>query len=163
MNKSKSRKGHVYRIKTLEPDFSLFLFPVMGSDPHFSINVTKSRDIQLECKSRGWFPEPKMQWIDSHQGLIPSVSEYQTQDQSGLFHSSILLLVTETLQRNVTCSVWNPVLNLVKEGQLSIAGKFSLISHQHAPKHIYMLTALSCLTSWTQLCSSFIFFTISLS
>lgn len=94
---------------------------VMGSDPHFSINVTKSRDIELECKSRGWFPEPKMQWIDSQQGLIPSVSENQTQDQSGLFHSSILLLVTETLQRNVTCSVWNPVLNLVKEGQLSIA------------------------------------------
>lgn len=94
---------------------------VLGSEPHFSVEITKSREIQLECKSEGWFPQPKMQWIDSHEGIIPNVSESHIRDKRGLFHSTILLLITETIQRNMTCSVWNPVLNQGKEGQLCIA------------------------------------------
>ncbi|XP_055972222.1 butyrophilin subfamily 1 member A1-like [Sorex fumeus] len=94
---------------------------VLGSDPHFSIAVAKLSHIQLECKAENWFPQPKMQLMDSHGMIIQNVSESQNQDQRGLFHATISLLVTETLQETMTCSVWNPVLNQEKKRQLSVS------------------------------------------
>ncbi|XP_015421493.1 PREDICTED: putative selection and upkeep of intraepithelial T-cells protein 1 homolog [Myotis davidii] len=41
-----------------------------------------------------------------------------TQDKAGLFHVTTSLLLRETSQKNLTCSVWNPVLNQKKEEQL---------------------------------------------
>ncbi|XP_073937896.1 butyrophilin subfamily 1 member A1-like isoform X3 [Castor canadensis] len=94
---------------------------VLGSDPHFHVEVTKSREILLECKSEGWFPLPKIQWINSWGEQIPSVSESQTQNKGGLFHVSASLLLKDPSPKNMTCSVWNPVLNQKKEEQISIA------------------------------------------
>jgi hypothetical protein len=123
---SGAAQAYVHWKMRLGPDISLFLFPVLGSDPHFHVEVTKSREILLECKSEGWFPLPKIQWINSWGEQIPSVSESQTQNKGGLFHVSASLLLKDPSPKNMTCSVWNPVLNQKKEEQISIAGQFSL-------------------------------------
>ncbi|EPQ02079.1 Butyrophilin subfamily 1 member A1 [Myotis brandtii] len=94
----------------------------LGSRPQFHMEVTKSRELQLECKSEGWFPQPKVQWTDSEGGEIPADSETQTQDKGGLFHVTTSLSLRETSQKNLTCSVWNPVLNQKKREQFSTAG-----------------------------------------
>ncbi|XP_005857315.1 PREDICTED: butyrophilin subfamily 1 member A1 isoform X2 [Myotis brandtii] len=93
----------------------------LGSRPQFHMEVTKSRELQLECKSEGWFPQPKVQWTDSEGGEIPADSETQTQDKGGLFHVTTSLSLRETSQKNLTCSVWNPVLNQKKREQFSTA------------------------------------------
>lgn len=93
----------------------------LGSHPQFHVEVTESRQIQVVCKSEGWFPQPKVQWMDSEGREIPAESETHTQNKGGLFHVTTSLLLKETSQKNLTCSVWNPVLNQKKEEQLSIA------------------------------------------
>ncbi|ELK30245.1 Butyrophilin subfamily 1 member A1 [Myotis davidii] len=93
----------------------------LGSHPQFHVEVTKSSQLRLECKSEGWFPLPKVQWMDSEGGEIPAQSETHTQDKGGLFHVTTSLVLREPSQKNLTCSVWNPVLNQKKEEQLSIA------------------------------------------
>ncbi|ELK30011.1 Butyrophilin-like protein 2 [Myotis davidii] len=93
----------------------------IGSHPQFHVEVTKSRQLRLECKSEGWFPQPKVQWTDSEGGEIPAESETHTQDKGGLFHVTTSLVLRETSQKNLTCSVWNPDLDQKKEEQLSIA------------------------------------------
>uniref|UniRef100_G1Q3Y9 Ig-like domain-containing protein n=1 Tax=Myotis lucifugus TaxID=59463 RepID=G1Q3Y9_MYOLU len=95
----------------------------LGSRPQFHIEVTKSRELRLECKSEGWFPQPKVQWMDSEGEEIPADSETHTQDKGGLSHVTTSLLLREASQKNLTCSVWNPVLNQKKEEQFSIAGQ----------------------------------------
>jgi butyrophilin len=110
----------------LGPNFSLFLFLVLGYDPHFHVKVTKSKEILLKCKSQGWFPQPKVQQINSLEEEIPSVSDSQTQDKGDLFQVTASLLLRYPSEKNVTCSVWNPVLNQKKEEKLSISGQFSL-------------------------------------
>ncbi|XP_066216195.1 selection and upkeep of intraepithelial T-cells protein 4-like [Saccopteryx leptura] len=94
---------------------------VLGSNPQFCVEVTKSRQIRLECKSGGWFPKPRVQWMDSEGEEIPAETETYTQDKGGLFHVTTSLFLRESSQKNVTCSVWNPVLNQKKEEQLSTA------------------------------------------
>ncbi|XP_005882808.1 PREDICTED: butyrophilin-like protein 2 [Myotis brandtii] len=37
----------------------------LGSHPQLLVEVTKSGQLRLECKSEGWFPQPKVQWMDS--------------------------------------------------------------------------------------------------
>ncbi|EPQ10841.1 Butyrophilin-like protein 2 [Myotis brandtii] len=90
----------------------------LGSHPQLLVEVTESQQLRLECKSEGWFPQPKVQWMDSEGGEIPAESETHTQDKGGLFHVTTSLLLRETSQKNLTCSVWNPVLNQKKEEQL---------------------------------------------
>ncbi|KAK1336171.1 hypothetical protein QTO34_003974, partial [Cnephaeus nilssonii] len=101
----------------------------LGSHPQLLVEVTESRQLRLECKSEGWFPQPKAQWMESEGREIIAESETHTQDKGGLFHVTASLLLRETSQKNLTCSVWNPVLNQKKEEQFSIAGQFSLSPH----------------------------------
>ncbi|EPQ09162.1 Butyrophilin-like protein 2 [Myotis brandtii] len=105
----------------------------LGSHPQFHVEVFESRQTQVVCKSEGWFPQPKVQWMDSEGGEIPAEFETHTQDNGGLFHVTTSLLLKEASRKNLTCSIWNPVLNQKKEEQLSIAGQFSLSTHC-APK-----------------------------
>lgn len=93
----------------------------LGSHPQFHVEVTESRQMQVVCKSEGWFPQPKVQWMDSEGRDIPAESETNTQDKNGLFHVTTSLLLREASQKNLTCSVWNPVLNQKEEEQLSTA------------------------------------------
>ncbi|XP_059564295.1 hemicentin-1-like [Myotis daubentonii] len=104
----------------------------LGSRPQFHVEVTKSRELRLECKSEGWFPRPKVQWMDSEGGEIPAQSETHTQDKGGLSYVTTSLLLREASQKNLTCSVWNPVLNQKKEEQFSIAGAFQ-VQGPHEP------------------------------
>lgn len=94
---------------------------VLGSHPQFHVEVTKSKQMQVVCTSEGWFPQPKVQWMDSEGAEIPAESETHTQDKGGLFHVTTSLLLREPSQKNLTCSVWNPVLNQRKEERLSTA------------------------------------------
>ncbi|EPQ08906.1 Butyrophilin subfamily 1 member A1 [Myotis brandtii] len=101
----------------------------LGSHPQLLVEVTKSGQLRLECKSEGWFPQPKVQWMDSEGGEISAESETHTQDKGGLFHVTTSLLLREASQKNLTCSIWNPELSQRKEELLSIAGQFSLSPH----------------------------------
>nr|KAF6324839.1 hypothetical protein mMyoMyo1_008295 [Myotis myotis] len=93
----------------------------LGLHPQFHVEVTESRQMQVVCKSEGWFPQPKVQWMDSEGREIPAESETHTQDKDGLFHVTTSLLLREASQKNLICSVWNPVLNQKKEEHFSIA------------------------------------------
>ncbi|KAM4846358.1 butyrophilin subfamily 1 member A1-like [Thomomys bottae] len=93
----------------------------MGSAPHFHVQISKPGEMRLECTSEGWFPLPKIQWTNSWGQEIPSVSETQTQDRNGLFQVTATLLLSEPAEVNMTCSVWNTVLNQRKEEKLCIA------------------------------------------
>ncbi|KAK1336176.1 hypothetical protein QTO34_003979, partial [Cnephaeus nilssonii] len=108
--------------------FIMLKVAVLGSHPQLHVEVTKSRQKQVVCKSEGWFPQPKVQWMDSEGREIPAESETHTQDKDGLFHVTTSLLLSEPPQKKLTCSVWSPVLNQKKEERLS-TGQFSLSPH----------------------------------
>uniref|UniRef100_G1Q303 Ig-like domain-containing protein n=1 Tax=Myotis lucifugus TaxID=59463 RepID=G1Q303_MYOLU len=122
----------------------------LGSHPQFHVEVTKSRQLRLECKSEGWFPQPKVQWRDSEETEIPAEFETHTQDKGGLFHVTTALLLREASQKNLTCSIWNPVLNQKKEEQLFTTGlSFSMCNPSTVASLIVLFTIACTVFSWT--------------
>ncbi|KAM7086213.1 butyrophilin subfamily 1 member A1-like [Molossus nigricans] len=93
---------------------------VLGSNPHFHVQVTDSGITEVVCKSEGWFPQPQVQWLDSEGEEIPAESSH-IQHKRGMFHVTTSLSFREPFQQSVLCSVWNPLLKQKKEQQLFIA------------------------------------------
>lgn len=129
------------REMSLEPDISLFLFPVLSVDPHFHVEVTKSREIQLECNSGGLFLQPKVWWMYLQGGKIPAVSESQIQNKSALFHVTSSLLFREPSQKNLICSFYLEPSTESEKGRTIVHSR-SVFSFPSLcpPKWAFMLT-----------------------
>ncbi|XP_024426955.2 putative selection and upkeep of intraepithelial T-cells protein 1 homolog [Desmodus rotundus] len=77
------------------------------------------KGLLVECNSRGWFPQPQMEWRDSRGGVIPATSESHSQDVDKLFHMKMTLFLTQSSSKNITCYLRNPVTG--QEERTSIA------------------------------------------
>nr|KAF6324837.1 hypothetical protein mMyoMyo1_008294 [Myotis myotis] len=119
----------------------------LGSHPQFHVELTKSSQLRLECKSEGWFPQPKVQWLDSEGREIPAQSETHTQDKGDLFHVTTSLVLREPSQKNLKCSIWNPVLNQKKEEQLSIAVVDPISTTVNEPINTTIIPVVTSLTA----------------
>ncbi|XP_060053065.1 butyrophilin subfamily 1 member A1-like [Erinaceus europaeus] len=92
-----------------------------GTAPQIHIEPGGTGEVQLTCTSRGWYPEPEVQWRDL-QGLryLVPASETKTVAEDGLFHVQTSVTV-DASSRNLSCAIRNPVLGEKKETHISMA------------------------------------------
>lgn len=120
----------------------LFFFPFQ---PATSLEIqlllypSNLKGILVECNSRGWFPEPQMEWRDSRGELITPASKSVSQDGDKLFNMHITLLLNSSSYGNITCCLRNPVTGQEERTSLVLSGEIctSHASHCHI---IYKLT-----------------------
>ncbi|XP_037769495.1 butyrophilin subfamily 1 member A1 isoform X3 [Chelonia mydas] len=93
----------------------------MGSDPHISVDGHQDGGIRVVCQSAGWHPEPEAQWKDHHGKLLSPASEKISKETNGLFQTQISIVITEDSNRNLSCSVRNPLVNQEKISTVFIA------------------------------------------
>ncbi|CAM5095540.1 unnamed protein product [Natator depressus] len=104
---------------------NLFISSVgLGSDPDISVEGHQDGEIQVVCRSSGWYPEPEAQWRDLQGKLLPSASEKISQEAGGLFQTEIAIVLTEESNHKVSCCVRNPRLDQERESAISIAELF---------------------------------------
>ncbi|XP_006875720.1 PREDICTED: butyrophilin subfamily 1 member A1-like [Chrysochloris asiatica] len=103
------KNGDFYEEATLEVKVA-----GVGSDPQVHIEGLEEDGIRVACKASGWFPKPQVQWRDPSRKKFQAFSEAHDQDAEGLFSVEASLVVRDSSVRNVTCSVFNPVLNQEK-------------------------------------------------
>ncbi|XP_060052910.1 butyrophilin-like protein 2 [Erinaceus europaeus] len=110
-----------------EAEFKL-LVTALGTAPKIHIEPGGNGEMKLTCTSRGWYPEPELQWrnLQGQQYLSP-VSETKTGAENGLFHVQTSVTV-DTRSRNVSCIIRNPVLSEEKEAHVSLAGQCPPVS-----------------------------------
>ncbi|XP_024907754.1 putative selection and upkeep of intraepithelial T-cells protein 1 homolog [Pteropus alecto] len=72
------------------------------------VHPPNTRGLLVQCNSKGWFPQPQMEWRDSRGEIIPPASKSHSQDTNKLFDMKMTLLLRHS-QRNVTCYLQNPV------------------------------------------------------
>ncbi|KAM6217037.1 putative selection and upkeep of intraepithelial T-cells protein 1 homolog [Rhynchocyon petersi] len=82
------------------------------------VHPPTTKGVLVECNSRGWFPQPQMQWRDNRGEIIPPASISHSQDSEKLFNMKMTLLLTSSSNNNVTCYLQNPVTG--QEGKTSI-------------------------------------------
>ncbi|XP_020839073.1 erythroid membrane-associated protein isoform X2 [Phascolarctos cinereus] len=91
----------------------------LGLDPYIHMKSYEPGQIQLVCRSLGWFPKPQIQWRDTHGEILPS--EIQYLDKEGLFQMVASITVRDRSPGNMTCSIWNAALGKEKGTTLFIA------------------------------------------
>uniref|UniRef100_A0A4X2LV49 Erythroblast membrane associated protein (Scianna blood group) n=1 Tax=Vombatus ursinus TaxID=29139 RepID=A0A4X2LV49_VOMUR len=82
----------------------------LGLDPYIHMESYEPGQIQLVCRSLGWFPKPQIQWRDTHGQIL--LSETQYLDKEGLFQMKASITVRDSSPGNMTCSVWNAALGV---------------------------------------------------
>nr|KAF6508003.1 hypothetical protein HJG63_017641 [Rousettus aegyptiacus] len=87
------------------------------------VHPPNTRGLLVECNSRGWFPQPRMEWRDSGGEIIPPASISHLQDTNKLFDMKMTLLLSRSSQRNVTCYLQNPVTGQEEKTSIVLSDK----------------------------------------
>ncbi|XP_064814547.1 butyrophilin subfamily 1 member A1-like isoform X1 [Oncorhynchus masou masou] len=75
----------------------------IGSKPEVSIEGQKEGGMALLCVTKGWFPEPELEWLDS-EGVTLSAGPSETdRDYEGFYVVKLKTIVKETDINRFTC------------------------------------------------------------
>ncbi|XP_056670680.1 uncharacterized protein LOC100025825 [Monodelphis domestica] len=96
----------------------------LGSAPRFHLEGYEDGGIRLVCSADGWFPQPQVQCRDNRGGKLFFLSETQAQDEAGFFHVKTLIVVQDSSVRNISCSIYNPLLGQGKVSTIDISEPF---------------------------------------
>ncbi|XP_056673930.1 butyrophilin subfamily 3 member A2-like isoform X1 [Monodelphis domestica] len=96
----------------------------LGSALRFHLEGYENGGIRLACTADGWFPSPQVQCRDNRGGKLPFLSETQAQDEAGFFHVKTVIVVQDSSVRNVSCSIYNPLLAQGKVSTIDISESF---------------------------------------
>uniref|UniRef100_A0A8C3SAQ0 Ig-like domain-containing protein n=1 Tax=Chelydra serpentina TaxID=8475 RepID=A0A8C3SAQ0_CHESE len=97
-----SDEGHSYCV-----NFLLLILhpPGSGSDPVLHMAGHKDSGVWLLCLSAGWYPEPHVLWRNGRGETLSPESEQKPRSDDGLFNVSSSLVVTESSDPAVTCTI----------------------------------------------------------
>ncbi|XP_019664568.1 butyrophilin-like protein 1 [Ailuropoda melanoleuca] len=96
----------------------------LGSAPHVHMMGPEDGGIRVLCSADGWFPKPRVQWSDVMGVNLQSLSEFQTQDEDGLFRVEASLVVMDRSLGNLTCSIQNPLSGQEKASAIFLPEPF---------------------------------------
>lgn len=92
----------------------------MGSDPHISMKIKENGEMELECTSSGWYPEPQVRWRTANRKKLQSISESRNRDEEGLFTVAASVIITDSSIKSVSCCIQNLLLGQEKEVEISV-------------------------------------------
>uniref|UniRef100_A0A452I6S9 Butyrophilin subfamily 1 member A1 n=1 Tax=Gopherus agassizii TaxID=38772 RepID=A0A452I6S9_9SAUR len=76
-----------------------------GSDPLLDVSLYKDQGVSVTCLSAGWYPEPNVLWRNSHQKILTPESEQKLQSDDGIFNVSSTVVITESSDPALTCTL----------------------------------------------------------
>ncbi|XP_023254713.1 butyrophilin subfamily 1 member A1-like, partial [Seriola lalandi dorsalis] len=101
---------------TDEGIYSCFL-PELKAESSLQLNVgavitmTTVRSGVLECKSKGWYPEPELLWLDGEGKLLSAGPTETVRGPDDLYTVSTRVTVEKRHSNNFTCRVQQKIIN----------------------------------------------------
>ncbi|XP_034645048.1 butyrophilin subfamily 1 member A1-like [Trachemys scripta elegans] len=96
----------------------------LGAAPLISVEGYQDGGIRVVCRSAGWYPEPEVFWRGLTGQHVPLLSERKFQGANGLFETETSIIITETSNQNISCSIRSTLLKQEKESTIYIAELF---------------------------------------
>ncbi|NXI53710.1 BT1A1 protein, partial [Chloroceryle aenea] len=76
-----------------------------GSAPLVVLEHYQDGGIRASCRSAGWYPQPRVLWLDPHGQHLPSLGEEVTQQEDGLFAVGSSIILTRGVNQKLSCLV----------------------------------------------------------
>ncbi|XP_030194109.1 butyrophilin subfamily 2 member A2-like isoform X1 [Gadus morhua] len=122
--------------KSKENKYFVQLLVGAASSPVITLEDYTSSGLVLDCRAKGWYPEPKLSWWNADGHLLPAVTMTSNQDPDRLYNiSSTVEVEWESLSRPFTCRVHQELFNQTR------------VTEIHLPENIISGLARSCGTS----------------
>ncbi|XP_062962429.1 putative selection and upkeep of intraepithelial T-cells protein 1 homolog [Cynocephalus volans] len=87
------------------------------------LHPSNIKGLLVECNSRGWFPQPQMEWRNSRGEVIPYASKSHSQDSHKLFNMKMTILLSSHSHGNVSCYLRNPVTGQEESTSIALSDK----------------------------------------
>uniref|UniRef100_H0XX92 Ig-like domain-containing protein n=1 Tax=Otolemur garnettii TaxID=30611 RepID=H0XX92_OTOGA len=111
----------------------------LGTQIH--VQHPHTEGLMVECNSRGWFPQPQMEWRDSKGEVVPHSSKSYSRDGAGLFHMKMTLLTSQSYN-NITCCIYNTLTGEGKRTNIILAKPLLHQNHLGMNEFTYLVFAL---------------------
>ncbi|XP_008762179.2 selection and upkeep of intraepithelial T-cells protein 7-like [Rattus norvegicus] len=100
----------------------------VGLETEIHVQAPDADGVIVECNSGGWFPKPQMEWRDSNGETLRHSMKSYSQDEARFFHMKMALL-TNRLQGNIICCIFNPVTGEEKQTNIILANELFYEDH----------------------------------
>ncbi|KAM9421988.1 butyrophilin subfamily 1 member A1-like [Salvelinus alpinus] len=97
-----------------------------GSKPEVFIEGEKEGGVALLCVSKGWFPEPELEWLDSKGVTLSAGSSETDRDYEGFYIVKLKTIVKETDTNVFTCRLRQKQLHEVMETEFHVPSELFL-------------------------------------
>ncbi|XP_056156688.1 butyrophilin-like protein 10 [Lampris incognitus] len=111
-------------IPSLNEFTDVFLTVGSVASPVTSLRELSSSGVVLGCESKGWYPEPKVLWLDGEGNLLPVRSTKTVQAPDGLYTINSAVTVEETETNRFTCEVQQLNINQTRQTQIHVPVDF---------------------------------------
>ncbi|XP_036053405.1 butyrophilin-like protein 10 [Onychomys torridus] len=121
----------------------------LGSSPRIQVIDSQDKSLRAECTSAGWFPEPKVKWLDLRGQPVPAETHFSASASTGLLAVVSVVTSQDRAVEGLTCSISNPLLpeKKVAETYLPAALFRRPPSTERGPALPLILTALGLVTA----------------
>ncbi|CAI5661038.1 unnamed protein product [Oreochromis niloticus] len=114
------------------------------SSPVIELTNVK-KEMVLECKSNGWYPEPQMLWVYSEGKPVSVEPTKNVKGSDGLYSVSSKVTVEKGQSYSFTCKVQQKNISQIKEANIHVSGDLFMVQSNTAV-HIIINLAV-CLIS----------------
>uniref|UniRef100_A0A3P9DS76 Ig-like domain-containing protein n=1 Tax=Maylandia zebra TaxID=106582 RepID=A0A3P9DS76_9CICH len=84
---------------------------------------TGQNEIFFKCKSNGWYPEPRVFWLNSQGKQITAESTNSAKGSDGLYTVSSTVTVNKRQTYSLTCRVQQKNINQTEEAHIHVSGR----------------------------------------
>ncbi|XP_074555321.1 butyrophilin subfamily 1 member A1-like [Halichoeres trimaculatus] len=96
---------------------------VGSSSPPLISGISKDTSgVVLQCESKGWFPEPELQWLDDKGKVLSAGPKETDKGPEDLFTVRSRLTLEESHDETFTCRVHQRKINQTRETHIQISG-----------------------------------------
>ncbi|CAJ1048292.1 butyrophilin subfamily 1 member A1-like [Xyrichtys novacula] len=118
-------------VPTTDTDSTIQLTVGSVSSPFIHMSSVGNR-VLLDCKSKAWYPEPEVLWLDEESKPLSAGSTKSVKGPDGLYTVSSKLTVDHTHGNSFTCRVQQRNINQTREAQVHVPDELLMTQSKSA-------------------------------
>ncbi|XP_070710457.1 butyrophilin subfamily 2 member A2-like isoform X2 [Pempheris klunzingeri] len=109
-------------LPSVQKEASIQLVVGAASTPVIVVISNSSSSVDLQCESKGWYPEPEVLWLDGEGNLVSAGPTEKVLGPDHLYAVSSRATVEKRRSNSFTCRVQQKDINQTREAHIQVSG-----------------------------------------